>query len=131
MKKHHIWEPEIMAHINNLSSIFGWEGDYLERTRMYRGLCRVERRASRDNERVCNGEVDRTDEAQDRYDNRILAEVNRLTSYRDKNIPVFLNGDPRGHALKIESEWVAKQEVSIYRDWGGYGILCPDDLIIR
>lgn len=41
-------------------------------------------------------------------------------------VPVFLNSDPRGYALKILSEYVAKHELSIHRDWGGYGILAPD-----
>jgi len=131
MKKHNVWEPQVIAHVNNLSSIFGWEGTYMEKASKYRRLCRIERRASRDNERVCNGKVERTEDEQERYDDRILADVNRWTGYKDKGIPVLFNGDPRGYALKIESEWVAKQEVSIYRDWGGYGILCPDDLIIR
>lgn len=38
--------------------------------------------------------------------------------------PVFINLDPRGYALKIESE--AARDLDIRKDWGGYGIIAPD-----
>ena len=43
-------------------------------------------------------------------------------------VPVFLNRDPRGYALKIKSEWMEarRDSVRLHRDWGGYGILAPD-----
>ena len=42
-------------------------------------------------------------------------------------VPVFVNRDPRGYALKIDDEWMrARQEVRLATDWGGYGILAPD-----
>lgn len=37
---------------------------------------------------------------------------------------IFLNYDPRGYALKICSE--DAQNLKIYKDWGGYGIIAPD-----
>jgi len=36
---------------------------------------------------------------------------------------VFINGDPRGYALKIKDEFVRENNLTIYQDWGGYGIL--------
>ncbi len=39
---------------------------------------------------------------------------------------IFINGDPRGYALKIDDQYVRDANLTIYRDWGGYGILAPD-----
>jgi hypothetical protein len=41
-------------------------------------------------------------------------------------VPVFVNGDPRGYALKIQDEYVSENSLDIHRDMGGYGILAPD-----
>lgn len=37
----------------------------------------------------------------------------------------YLNGDPRGYALKLN---IPNNEYSIYRDLGGYGILAPANM---
>ena len=39
---------------------------------------------------------------------------------------IFLNTDPRGHALKIPDEIVKKNAWTIHKDWGEYGIIAPD-----
>jgi hypothetical protein len=51
-------------------------------------------------------------------------------------VPIFVNRDPRGYALKIDSEWMAEARGrdefydtptrQLHRDMGGYGILAPD-----
>jgi len=42
-------------------------------------------------------------------------------------VPVFVNLDPRGYALKIRDEWMAAHPaVRLPRDSGWYGILAPD-----
>jgi hypothetical protein len=42
----------------------------------------------------------------------------------------FVNGDPRGYALKIDNEDSAGKalidELRLHTDWGGYGILSPE-----
>ncbi len=51
-----------------------------------------------------------------------------------KLVPVFVNRDARGYALKINDEWLNQQrsradtvhKAVIHRDWGGYGIIAPD-----
>lgn len=46
-----------------------------------------------------------------------------------KKVPIFLNGDCRGYALKINSSYVKLLQgagKNIHTDWGGYGIICPD-----
>lgn len=37
----------------------------------------------------------------------------------------FINGDPRGHALKLEVD-AAAQLSGLQKDWGGYGILAAE-----
>lgn len=41
-------------------------------------------------------------------------------------VPVFVNLDPRGYALKINDEWMRANNVRLHSDFGGYGILAPD-----
>jgi hypothetical protein len=49
-------------------------------------------------------------------------------------VPVFVNRDPRGYALKIDADWLAtipanemrQRFAGLHRDWGGFGILVPD-----
>ena len=82
-------------------------------------LYRMETRAHRMAEEMCSYDVD-----QDDYDHkldRIEARVNDLLG----NGPhVFINRDPRGYALKIKTE--TAKTLDIHKDWGGYGIICPE-----
>ena len=39
----------------------------------------------------------------------------------------FINTDPRGYALKLNITAVEQAKYDIYRDWGGYGILAPEN----
>lgn len=39
---------------------------------------------------------------------------------------IFVNHDPRGYALKLKDTFVRENNISIDRDFGGYGILAPD-----
>jgi hypothetical protein len=42
-------------------------------------------------------------------------------------VPVFVNLDPRGYALKIETEWMLDNVGKLsQRDWGDYGLIAPD-----
>lgn len=44
-------------------------------------------------------------------------------------VPIFINRDPRGYALKIDDEAIRELRAHgkpIYSDCGGYGILAPD-----
>ena len=58
--------------------------------------------------------------------NLVRAKLDKLLHYTEQDIPVFLNGDPRGYALKIRDEYVRAHDLAIHRDWGGYGILAPE-----
>ena len=39
----------------------------------------------------------------------------------------FINTDPRGYALKLNITAIEQAKYDIYRDWGGYGILAPEN----
>lgn len=47
-------------------------------------------------------------------------------NFRAQNIPVSVDGDHRGYALKIKDEYVRAHNLKTHKDWGGYGILAPD-----
>ena len=70
-----------------------------------------------------------TEEEQDAYFNKILESLDKILDFKRKGVPVFINHDPRGYALKIRESWVTEYKNKggrIYSDWGGYGILAPD-----
>jgi hypothetical protein len=96
----------------------------IEGARLYRALRRLECEASRYNETECN--VGIPEKVADRFEKR----VHRLIKKHFGNLDgFFLNGDPRGYALKIESEETARLAsigINLHRDWGGYGILAPE-----
>lgn len=50
----------------------------------------------------------------------------RAIRSRPRLVPVFVNRDPRGYALKISDEWMQQHNATLHRDWGGYGIIAPD-----
>lgn len=39
---------------------------------------------------------------------------------------IFINRDQRGYALKIPDEIVKEKNLTIHKDWGGFGIIAPD-----
>jgi hypothetical protein len=91
---------------------------------LWDALAKLERRASRLAESACNGTT--SDVAYERACNRILAELQSLLGDSPALAHVFVNGDPRGFALKIEDEYVSANNLDVARDMGGYGILCPE-----
>jgi hypothetical protein len=57
---------------------------------------------------------------------KALKNLDKILGFKSAGVPVFINHDPRGYALKIQSEFVAEHNIKIHRDWGGYGILAPE-----
>jgi len=77
----------------------------------------LEQKAHRLNERECNG----GNFSADKQHEAILQKVRELLPNAKT---VFINGDPRGYALKLKE--AEAKELGIYQDWGGYGILSPE-----
>jgi len=66
----------------------------------------------------------------ERRTTEILKKVRKILNCTD-TFPIFANGDARGYALKIDSEYMFNcRDLNGYRqlhkDRGGYGILAPD-----
>lgn len=83
---------------------------------------RIEVKMHRTAEQYCNGEIDQAQV--DKAEQNALKRLDAILNYKAQNIPVFINLDPRGYALKIESDYT--QNISIHRDMGGYGIISPE-----
>lgn len=97
-------------------------------TGSYRTLRTLENRANWNALQYCNGDID-GDQYEERQE-RIKASVTRLF---DGKLPAgfFVNGDPRGYALKIDMdnlEYGFRMSLAgLHKDWGGYGILAPEE----
>jgi len=113
-------KQRIIKHGNNLNKIFGLNKDPVD-------ICRAVRRLEREGDKIalegCNVG---TSPALEKREQQLMIKVDKLLGFKKKKIPVFLNGDPRGYALKIQDDYVRKHDLQIHTDWGGYGIIAPD-----
>jgi hypothetical protein len=120
---------QITEHGNNLNAIFNTG---IEPVKLCKSLRRLEAKAHQLATDYCNGENGVNTENWEIKTAPILAAVrkilypNGMTGDGQKDWCIFLNGDCRGYALKIRSEYVSNNNIAIYKDWGGYGILAPD-----
>lgn len=72
----------------------------------------------------CNFGV--SDERIDQFKKEITKELKAILPNLVKAKAIQLNFDARGYFLKIDDEYVREHKLRIERDWGGYGIICPD-----
>lgn len=119
MTKHDKMYQEIENHGENLNAIFHTGLGNIE---LCKKLHRLEVKAHRLATDYCNGENGVNSENWDELCKPILKQVIKILG----DCPVFLNGDARGYALKISDEYVREHNLTIFKDWGGYGILAPD-----
>lgn len=123
--KKEIMYDRITAHGETLNKIFETGTDPVK---LCKKLRRIELEANRRATQYCNGDI--TTDDWEGIAPLLLAKVEKALKFTSKGVPVFINSDPRGYALKISSEWVtgynSKAEKRIYSDWGGYGIIAPD-----
>lgn len=101
----------------------------------YRTLKTLENRAHRNAELYCYSESDGGINS-DTYEARQEKITEQVKKLFGGTLPrgFFVNGDPRGYALKINSGNEAGMEYhpeyipeGLHKDWGGYGILAPED----
>lgn len=121
VRKREEMAARIVAHGNNLLAIFP-NATERDPDKLSRKLRRIEVAAARGAVDYCNGEMD--SDGWEHFSAAMLGKVARLLNPGD--VPVFINGDPRGYTLKIGDSWVKEHRATIHRDWGGYGILAPD-----
>jgi len=113
----------IFNHGANLNAIFETG---LDNVKLAKKLHSLEVKAHKLAEDYCNGENGVTTDNWDEKCEPILKNVDKILNYTRKGIPVFVNGDARGYALKIDDEYVRANNIKIHKDWGGYGIIAPD-----
>lgn len=114
---------QIENHGRNLLWIFPSASEQ-DPVRLCKRLRRLESEAHRLAEDFCNGVISSDD--WDTAEGRVVEKVNRLLGPHD--VPIIVNGDPRGCALKIDDRWVHTNrfDCPIFTDWGGYGVLAPE-----
>jgi hypothetical protein len=117
-------ETRIMAHSLNMLAIFPNATEQDPFT-LYRKLRRLEARAARIALQLCNGPDFARESEPDELFAAVLFRVRKLLG--DREVPIFINRDPRGYQLKIKDDWMtAHPQFRLERDWGGYGILAPE-----
>ncbi len=114
---------QIRKHGENLNDIFNTG---IEPIALCKKLRRLEVKASRLAIDYCNGTNGVDTDNWEAKTEPVLKAVDKILHYTDKGYAVFVNGDARGFALKIDSECVRDEQLNIWKDWGGYGILAPD-----
>ena len=114
----------IEKHGNDLKRIF-WLLD-VDAIKLSKKIHMIEVKAHRLATDYCNGENGIDSETWEPETEKILTALDKILNFKKQGIPVFLNGDARGYALKIDDEYVRKYNLEIYRDFGGYGILSPE-----
>ncbi len=140
-------ESAIERHGRQLLAIFP-NAKERDPVKLCKKLRRLETEASALTLALCNGDYLSGKEGLiDEQLDAILAKVNALLGNNGppppfatlrQLVPVFINRDPRGYALKIEDSWMREMRdnpktvhlavafVALHRDWGGYGILAPE-----
>ena len=117
---------QIRVHGENLKRLFNvdMDGDKLARK-----IHSLELKAHKLATDYCNGENGVDSENWEELSDAILAKVDKVLNFKRQGIPVFVNGDARGYALKIDDNFMRgylSKGGRLHTDWGGYGILAPE-----
>lgn len=128
----------IEAHGRNLLAIFP-RATVRNPVTLCKALRRHEARLHRIAELACNDAAycSQPEEVREAEIDSIMAKVNALLGNDSGAVPVFFNRDPRGRALKIESEWMdarltreaymAEAPITkLRKDFGGFGLIAPE-----
>ena len=123
MTKKELMYQEIEKHGNNLINVFSLPAD-TDPVKLCKKLRRIEKKAENLAVMLCNGAID--SEEMDKLEKPLFTLLEKILAFSYRKIPVFINRDPRGYALKIKDNYVRENNLTIHRDWGGYGIIAPD-----
>lgn len=123
-KKRSTMYKQIQQHGENLNAIFNTG---IEPIALCKKLRRLELKATYWTTLACNTGNDYEVEL-----GKILTAAKKIlfpdvfNSNQDLYKSVFINGDPRGYALKVNDKHMRLADLRLYQDWGGYGIIAPD-----
>ena len=120
MNKKEILYSRIIRHGQNLKAMFNLDHD-IDPVKLCKRLLRLETKAHKLAVDYCNGDIYADDYGHET--SKILIKVQAILN--NKKV-IFVNGDARGYALKINDEYLKNNNFNIHRDWGGYGIIAPD-----
>ena len=113
---------KIRRHGENLKAIFHLP--YIDPVALSKKILRLENEAHRASERYSSDSRYGGEAQWEKDSASVLSRLDKILNFRKLKIPVFVNGDPRGCALKIDDS--AAKHMTIERDMGGYGLLAPD-----
>jgi hypothetical protein len=113
---------QIEAHGQNLLAIYPGATER-DPVKLCKKLHRLESQASALATHYCNGTGGINT---DNWEEKTAPTLARVQKILGDGPAVFINGDARGYALKINEETVRDMGLKIYTDWGGYGIICPE-----
>ena len=120
--KHDRMMGQITKHGFDLARIFNLDSS--RPVTLCKRVHRLEVKAHYLAEVLCTRQIE--EEEEEKQDKSILKSLDKILNFKAQNIPVFLNKDPRGYALKIDDAYVREHKLDIYHDWGGYGIIAPE-----
>ena len=122
LKKHEKMMADIRRHGLQLLALYP---DATERdpVRLCRKLLRIEVQARQYTTDYCNGDIQPDEDYANirAYDAKFLGMARVILG--EGGPALIINHDPRGCALKIDSDDMAG--VDLYRDMGGYGLIAP------
>lgn len=114
-------EKKIRQHGENLQAIFPATKD-MDPVALCKKLRRLENWITSDSVRYCNSDTDMPT-----FERQAHNAMNRLKKILQPNgVPVLINSDPRGYALKIDDAYMREHKIQLERDMGGYGIIAPE-----
>ncbi len=123
-------ESAIAKHGRKLLAIFP-NAKEQDPVKLCKKLRRLEAKGAAIALRLCTGPEFDSPEHVDELTESVLGEVdflldNDFVKCSPKRVPIFVNRDPRGYALKIDDTYIREHNLDIERDWGGYGLLAPE-----
>lgn len=123
MNKRDRMNEQIKQHGENLKALFNINDDP---DKLSRKIHSLEVKAHKLATDYCNVENGVDSENWEDLTDKILYKLDKIVNFRSQGIPVFVNGDARGYALKIDDDYVKAHNLKIHTDWGGFGILAPE-----
>jgi hypothetical protein len=141
--KRNITTAMIREHGEGLIRFFGLDPNLVDPINLCKKLQTIENKAHEITTQLCNGFPELDHESQEDHIAELEIKLCRiegkvqdlLESYQrprqfKKINAIFINHDPRGYALKLDTETIEYFEELgedfPHKDWGGYGIIAPD-----
>lgn len=125
MNKREKMYADIQKHGQNLLAIFP-NAIEQDGVKLSKKLFSLESKAHRLTTLLCDSIPDKAIATANASLDKIELRVKQILGVPADAPYIFINHDPRGYALKIKDSWLRENNLVLYRDWGGYGILAPD-----